>query len=87
MCVVQDGFNDFVTRCEGAEFEDASMAHQGKMSHRDLLKMKQNPGLLFATKPASELAMDNRDTWEVCLICYISTAVLVKTIIRFYAFR
>lgn len=41
------------------------MAHQGKMSARDLQKMKQNPGLAYATKPASELAMDNRDVWQV----------------------
>lgn len=63
--VLQDGFSDFVSRCEGADFEDANMAHQGKMSARDLQKMKQNPGLAYATKPASELAMDNREVWQV----------------------
>ena len=63
--VLQDGFSEFVSRCEGADFEDANMAHQGKMSARDLQKMKQNPGLAYATKPASELAMDNRDVWQV----------------------
>lgn len=64
----QDGFSDFVSRCEGADFEDANMAHQGKMSARDLQKMKQNPGLAYATKPASELAMDNREVWQVHMI-------------------
>ena len=63
--VLQDGFSEFVSRCEGADFEDANMAHQGKMSARDLQKMKQNPGLAYATKPASELAMDHRDSWQV----------------------
>lgn len=62
---VQDGFSEFVSRCEGADFEDANMAHQGKMSLRDLQKMRQNPGLAYATKPASELAMDNREVWQV----------------------
>ena len=63
--LVQDGFSEFVSRCEGADFEDANMAHQGKMSLRDLQKMRQNPGLAYATKPASELAMDNREVWQV----------------------
>lgn len=64
---LQDGFSEFVSRCEGADFEDANMAHQGKMSLRDLQKMRQNPGLAYATKPASELAMDNREVWQVRL--------------------
>ena len=68
MNVVQEGFSEFVNRCEGADFEDANMAHQGKMSHRDLQKMRQNPGLAFATKPASELAMENTGgVWPVRL--------------------
>lgn len=59
----QDGFNEFVLRCEAAEFEDAVLAQQGKMSLRDLQKMRQSAGNQYATKPASELAMDN--SWEV----------------------
>lgn len=65
-----DGFSEFVSRCEGADFEDANMAHQGKMSLRDLQKMRQNPGLAYATKPASELAMDNREVWQRCTKSY-----------------
>ncbi len=64
--LLQDGFQDFVNRCEGAEFEDSVLAQQGKMSLRDLQKMRQSAGNQYATKPASELAMDNRDAWEVC---------------------
>ena len=66
--LLQDGFQDFVNRCEGAEFEDSVLAQQGKMSLRDLQKMRQSAGNQYATKPASELAMDNRDAWEVCII-------------------
>lgn len=66
--LLQDGFQDFVNRCEGAEFEDSVLAQQGKMSLRDLQKMRQSAGNQYATKPASELAMDNRDAWEVCSI-------------------
>lgn len=77
--VQQDGFSDFVSRCEGADFEDANMAHQGKMSARDLQKMKQNPGLAYATKPASELAMDNRDVWQVrTFFCLLAQAPLFQ---------
>ena len=50
-------------RCEAAEFEDAVLAQQGKMSLRDLQKMRQSAGNQYATKPASELAMDN--SWDV----------------------
>ena len=60
---MQDGFNEFVMRCEAAEFEDAVLAQQGKMSLRDLQKMRQSAGNQYATKPASELAMDN--SWDV----------------------
>ena len=63
--LLQDGFQDFVNRCEGAEFEDAVLAQQGKMSLRDLQKMRQSAGNQYATKPASELAMDHREAWEV----------------------
>ena len=64
--LLQDGFHDFVNRCEGAEFEDSMLAQQGKMSLRDLHKVKNSAGNQFATKPASELAMDA--PWEVsCL--------------------
>jgi len=65
---LQDGFHDFVGRCEGAEFEDAVLAQQGKMSLRDLQKMRQSAGNQYATKPASELAMDNREAWEVLTV-------------------
>ncbi|DBA68064.1 TPA: hypothetical protein ACH3X2_014084 [Trebouxia sp. C0005] len=67
---LQDGFQDFVNRCEGAEFEDSVLAQQGKMSLRDLQKMRQSAGNQYATKPASELAMDNRDAWERCTKSY-----------------
>lgn len=50
-------------RCEAAEFEDAVLAQQGKMSLRDLQKMRQSAGNLYASRPASELAMDN--SWDV----------------------
>lgn len=60
---MQDGFHDFVNRCEGAEFEDSMLAQQGKMSLRDLNKMKHSAGNQFNTKPASELAMDS--DWAV----------------------
>ena len=66
--LLQDGFQDFVNRCEGAEFEDAVLAQQGKMSLRDLQKMRQSAGNQYATKPASELAMDHREAWEVLLL-------------------
>ncbi len=66
--LLQDGFQDFVNRCEAAEFEDSVLAQQGKMSLRDLQKMRQSAGNQYATKPASELAMDNREAWEVCII-------------------
>ena len=83
---VQDGFHDFVMRCEAAEFEDAVLAQQGKMSLRDLQKMRQSAGNLYAQRPASELAMDN--SWDVShsfpsslpvhLFCYLHNNSVLK---------
>ena len=76
--LLQDGFHDFVNRCEGAEFEDSMLAQQGKMSLRDLHKVKNSAGNQFATKPASELAMDA--PWEVSRLVGKCTSHLIHVI-------
>ncbi|KAK9814633.1 hypothetical protein WJX72_009077 [[Myrmecia] bisecta] len=64
------GFNEFLQRCEGLDFDyDSKLAQQGKMSTRDLQKMKQISATeKYATRPISELDVSN---WERCTTSYV----------------
>ena len=60
---MQVGFNDFVNKCEQMEFEDPALMAQGKMSSRDLNKMRHLAGGdKWASRPISELETSQ---WEV----------------------
>ena len=65
---MQVGFNDFVNKCEQMEFEDPALMAQGKMSSRDLNKMRHLAGgEKWASRPISELETSQ---WEVsCQTC------------------